>query len=199
IMYLYLCFDKLKFLRYGGAKFPISSDTIFNDIQILDTLSLTWTQGSNVNAPIRRIDFTATLLNNGLILYIGGSTGIPTYNTNNNSWNTTIATATGDTVDSRSCHTAVLSPDGHVVIYGGSNPHGPINQCQNLAVLDTTVNPYQWFIKPITGAMYANNSFNNLSNVNSNIYLLDTRNYMWTIDTLHYPDLTISPHNTLNT
>ncbi|CAG8834641.1 30187_t:CDS:2, partial [Gigaspora margarita] len=59
----------------------------------------------------------------------------------------------GDTLYSRSCHTAVLSPDGHV-IYGGGNPSGPTNQenqDQNLAVLDTTVSPYQWSIKPMIG------------------------------------------------
>ncbi|CAG8696389.1 18688_t:CDS:2, partial [Gigaspora margarita] len=204
----------------NGVKYPNLVNE-FNDIYILDTLLLAWIQGSNVNAPTPRIDFTATLLNNGLILYIGGSTDgspiymseIPTYNTNNNSWNTTIAT--GDTVNSRSCHTAVLSPDGHIVIYGGSNLLGPINQSQNLAVLDTTVNPYQWSIKPITGSnippslayhssdivgnfmilafgvMYANNSFNNLSNVNSKIYLLDTRSYTWVTSTSTLPN---SPH-----
>ncbi|RIB27655.1 hypothetical protein C2G38_2159935 [Gigaspora rosea] len=38
--------------------------------------------------------------------------------TNNNTWSTMIAT--GDNINSRRSHTAVLSPDGHVVIYGGS-------------------------------------------------------------------------------
>ncbi|CAG8770578.1 14840_t:CDS:2, partial [Gigaspora rosea] len=63
----------------NGFKYPISSfSAIFNDIQILDTLSLTWTQGSNVNAPTPRVDFTAILLNNGLILYIGGIDDVST-------------------------------------------------------------------------------------------------------------------------
>ncbi|KAF0469707.1 galactose oxidase [Gigaspora margarita] len=214
-----------KIYMFGGSKFPNFND-IFNDIQILDTLSLTWTQGSNVSAPTRRVDFTATFLNNGIILYIGGfavstiyMSEIRTYNTNNNSWGTMIAT--GDTLNSRSSHTAVLSPDGHVIIYGG-NIDGSTDQSQILASLDTTVSPYQWSIKPMIGnnvppslayhssdivgnfmilafgVMMANNSFSNLTNVNSKIYLLDTRNYMWTIDTLHQPDLTISPHDTLD-
>ncbi|CAG8831189.1 13190_t:CDS:2, partial [Gigaspora rosea] len=73
---------------------------------------------------------------------------IPTYNTNNNSWNTMFAT--GDTLISRSSHTAVLSPDGHVIIYGG-DIDGSTDQSQVLASLDTTVSPYKWSIKPMIG------------------------------------------------
>ncbi|CAG8753178.1 7716_t:CDS:2, partial [Gigaspora rosea] len=107
----------------------------------------------SVNLPTQRVDFTATFLHNSFILYIGGfsvvgtiyMSEIPIYNTNNDSWSTTIAT--GDTLYFRSCHTAVLSSDGHIghiVIYGGGSPSGPtINQDQNLVILDTTVSPYQ--------------------------------------------------------
>ncbi|RIB26670.1 hypothetical protein C2G38_2138208 [Gigaspora rosea] len=209
-----------KIYMFGGTQFhniSISSEVIFNDIYILDTLNLTWTQGSNVNAPTPRVDFTATLLNNGLILYIGGTVGvgiiymseIPTYNTNNNSWNTIFAI--GDTLNSRSCHTAVLSPDGHIIIYGGGI-RDSTDQSQVLASLDTTVNPYKWSIKPMIGSnlppslkyhssdivgnfmilafgvMMANNSFLNLTNVNSKIYLLDTRNYTWVTSTSTSPN-----------
>ncbi|KAF0540941.1 galactose oxidase [Gigaspora margarita] len=210
-----------KIYMFGGFKYPNPSfNVIFNDIYILDTLILAWIQGSNVNAPTPRVDFTATLLNNGLILYIGGVAGvgtiymseIPTYNTNNNSWNTMFAT--GDTLNSRSCHTAVLSPDGHVIIYGGVISDST-DQSQVLASLDTTVNPYKWSIKPIIGnnlppslsyhssdivgafmvlafgVMMADNSFNNLNNLNSKIYLLDTRNYTWVTSTSTSPN---SPH-----
>ncbi|RIB26668.1 hypothetical protein C2G38_2064339, partial [Gigaspora rosea] len=210
---------------FGGITPNSSSrDNIFDDIYILDTLILAWKQGSNFHPPTPRVDFTATLLNNGLILYIGGTIGhvasiymsaIPTYNTNNNSWGA--MSATGDVLNSRSCHTAVLSPDGHVIIYGG-NIDGTTDQSQVLASLDTTVSPYKWSIKPMIGdnvppslafhsanvignfmilafgVMMANNSFDDLTNVNSKIYLLDTRNYMWTIDTLHHPDLMISSY-----
>ncbi|CAG8846523.1 32129_t:CDS:2, partial [Gigaspora margarita] len=60
----------------NGFKYPNAS---FDAIQILDTLSLTWTQGSNVSAPTQRVDFTATFLYNGLILYIGGFSGVGTF------------------------------------------------------------------------------------------------------------------------
>ncbi|KAF0469695.1 galactose oxidase [Gigaspora margarita] len=207
-----------KIYMFGGFKYPNPSfDVIFNDIYILDTLSLTWTQGSNVNAPIPRIDFTATLLNNGLILYLGGVAGVGmismseilTYNTNSNSWGTMFST--GDRLNSRSCHTAVLSPDGHIIIYGGVIS-GSTDQSQVLASLDTTVNPYKWSIKPmignnippslafhssdivgsfmilVFGVMMANNSFSNLDNVNSQIYLLDTRDYTWVTSTSTSPN-----------
>ncbi|CAG8492241.1 6043_t:CDS:2 [Dentiscutata heterogama] len=105
-----------------------------NDIYILDTLKFTWTQGSNVNAPTSRGDFTATLINNGLILYLGGD-------------NINIFKITGgDEISPRIFHSAVLSPDGHVILYGGK---GPTDQNELLASLDTTVNPYKWSAKPM--------------------------------------------------
>ncbi|CAG8724929.1 14374_t:CDS:2 [Gigaspora margarita] len=151
----------------NGVKYPNPSiDVILNDIYILDTSILAWVQGSNVNAPTPRGIGVGTIY----------MSEIPTYNTNNNSWNTMFAT--GDTLNSRSCHTAALSPDGHVIIYGG-DINGSTDQSQVLAPLDTIVNPYKWSIKPIIGVIMANNSFDNVNNVNLKIYLLDTRNYTW--------------------
>ncbi|KAF0452013.1 galactose oxidase [Gigaspora margarita] len=135
-----------KTIVFGGFKVP-SPGGILNDINIFDTLNLTWIKGSRVNAPTSRTDFIATLLKNGLILYLGGGDDInmakiPIYNTNNNTWSAMIAT--GDNINSRCSHTAVLSLDGHVVIYGGSKDKNfPLHQSQQLASLDTTVNPYK--------------------------------------------------------
>ncbi|KAF0469700.1 galactose oxidase [Gigaspora margarita] len=68
-----------KIYMFGGDKYPIVDKFIkLNDIYILDTLILAWIQGSNVNALTPRVDFTATLLNNGLILYIGGIADVGT-------------------------------------------------------------------------------------------------------------------------
>ncbi|CAG8848692.1 14469_t:CDS:2, partial [Gigaspora margarita] len=138
------------------GKSPVPSPGgILNDINIFDTLNLTWIKGSRVNAPTPRADFTATLLKNGLILYLGGGDDINMaeiliYNTNNNAWSAMIATC--DNINSRRSHTAVLSSDGHVVIYGGSKDKNfPLHQSQQLASLDTTVNPYKWSSKPMIG------------------------------------------------
>lgn len=53
------------------------------------------------------------------------------------------------------------------------------------------------------GVMMANNSFSNLNNVNSNIYLLDTRNYTWVTSTYtslnssHPPNPTVTQIQTV--
>ncbi|CAG8692768.1 15184_t:CDS:2, partial [Dentiscutata erythropus] len=204
-------------VRFFGSS---SDGELLNDIYIFDTLKLTWTQGSNVNAPTPRADFTATLLNNGLIIYIGGDVDmfkIPIYNTNNDSWSTMIAD--GNELSPRSRFTAVLSPDGHVIIYGGT---GPTDQTELLASLDTTVNPYIWSAKPMIGnnvppplvlhsaaivdnfmiiafgsrgINYDNSTFD-INNLNTQLYLLDTRTYMWVTDTLQNFNSNISSNNT---
>ncbi|CAG8609512.1 9621_t:CDS:2, partial [Racocetra persica] len=139
----------------NAPRISSTSFDVLNDIFILDTLLSTWAPGSIVGAPTGRVDFSATLLNNGLILYIGGIGGgdsinmaeISIFNTNNNSWFP--MNAVGDTITSRSSHSAVLSPDGHVIIYGGNSNNIAFNQSQQLATLDTTVNPYKWTKKSL--------------------------------------------------
>ena len=64
-----------KFYIFGGAtdKYTGSQNTIiFNDMNIFDTVSLTWSKGSTINAPLPRVNYTATLLSNGMIVFIGG-------------------------------------------------------------------------------------------------------------------------------
>ncbi|RIB27654.1 hypothetical protein C2G38_2239965 [Gigaspora rosea] len=177
-----------KIYMFGGF---MSSNPggVLNDINIFDTFSLTWTQGSNVSAPTSRADFTATLLKNGLILYLGGGDNInmveiPIYNTYNNSWSKMIAT--GDNID-------------------------PRNQSQQLASLDTTLNPYKWSVKSMIGNNVppslvfhsaaivgnfmilafgqkgVNNAFDS-NNLNSQLYILDTRNYSWVTSTSTSPN-----------
>jgi N-acetylneuraminic acid mutarotase len=45
---------------------------VFNDMNIFNTISSTWSKGSVINAPLPRMDYTATLLSNGIIVFIGG-------------------------------------------------------------------------------------------------------------------------------
>src|SRR6266498_1957429 len=44
----------------------------FNDMIILNTKDLTWSNGPFNNVPLKRSFYTATLLSNGMIVYIGG-------------------------------------------------------------------------------------------------------------------------------
>jgi N-acetylneuraminic acid mutarotase len=46
--------------------------TLFNNFDILDTNSLIWKVGSLINAPPPKLFYTATLVNNDVIYYIGG-------------------------------------------------------------------------------------------------------------------------------
>jgi N-acetylneuraminic acid mutarotase len=64
-----------KFYGFGGVKDELigSKNTIaFNEMIIFDTTSLTWSRGATLNTLLPRVDFTATLLSNGMIVFIGG-------------------------------------------------------------------------------------------------------------------------------
>ncbi len=69
--------DDLGIIYIFGGKF----DEMLNDMIILNTNDLTWSYGPIDNGPLRRSLYTATLLSNGMIVYIGGLEQI----TNNNS------------------------------------------------------------------------------------------------------------------
>jgi hypothetical protein len=64
-----------KFYVFGGLsdQFTGTENIIaLNDMNIFDTISLTWSKGSTIYAPLPRADYTATLLSNGIIVFIGG-------------------------------------------------------------------------------------------------------------------------------
>src|SRR6266542_1689026 len=54
--------------RFVGS----STFQVFNDMVILNVNDLTWSDGSTIDAPVQRSDYTATLLPDGRIVYIGG-------------------------------------------------------------------------------------------------------------------------------
>jgi hypothetical protein len=59
----------------GGIDMALGATNVqvFDTMDILDTINLKWGVGSGVNHPLPRIDYTATLLPDGKIVYIGGS------------------------------------------------------------------------------------------------------------------------------
>ncbi|CAI2191065.1 17442_t:CDS:2, partial [Funneliformis geosporum] len=61
---------------FGGIAIGSNNFQIFNDMAILYTVDLTWSYGPIVNAPTPRADYTATLLSDGVIVYIGGRESI---------------------------------------------------------------------------------------------------------------------------
>ncbi|CAG8837006.1 19972_t:CDS:2, partial [Gigaspora margarita] len=126
-----------KIYMFGG--FKAATSVVLNDIFIFDSLNLNWIKGPALNASPARVDFSATLLNNGLILYLGSTNAsdtsnynihaIPAYNTNTNDWTDFIPAP-------RNGHSAVLSPEG---LYGGNGINTSIFEAW--FVLDTNVSP----------------------------------------------------------
>jgi hypothetical protein len=59
-----------KFYLWSG-EYDVSGTYVINDMLILDTLNFNCKKGSLVNAPIPRSEYSATLLPNNKIIYIG--------------------------------------------------------------------------------------------------------------------------------
>jgi len=55
---------------FGG--YNDTTNTVFNNMIIFDTNILTWSYGTIIAPPTARDSYTATLLSNGVIVYIGG-------------------------------------------------------------------------------------------------------------------------------
>ncbi|POG65798.1 hypothetical protein GLOIN_2v1781367 [Rhizophagus irregularis DAOM 181602=DAOM 197198] len=120
--------------RFGGIKPPLTTNKY---LDILDTSTLVWKNGSTVYAPGGRFDHTSTLLPNGNIVYIGGSLpdgkGFVEMSDN----------TTGDLPTRHACHSAVLTQDGRIIVYGGlTEDGGPAKD--DLVILDTSQAVYTW-------------------------------------------------------
>lgn len=139
-----------------------------NFMNVLNANTLTWSQPNTIsNALTPRGGYTANLLNNSFIIYIGGlqfvngvysnvdMNEIQIFNTNSLSWST--MHAYGDVVTARNSHTTVLTNDGHIILFGGNsandiNDNSIISALPDLAILDTNVSPYKWSAPNITSA-----------------------------------------------
>ncbi|CAG8589380.1 5989_t:CDS:2 [Gigaspora margarita] len=192
----------------GGFE-PSITQKSYNSTFILNSLSLSWTNGPN--APIIRSAYTATLLSSGLILYIGGTNDDPSpeinmnsisvYNTNIGTWS--LMNAIGDVIAARQSHSAVLDKNGFIVIYGGAANNYTVAPNPALATLDTNSMPYKWSAKQFNsvyappplayhsaqifgdymfiafGVSLINAKFDLATAPNNNIFILDTSNYTW--------------------
>ncbi|GES79215.1 hypothetical protein GLOIN_2v1601040 [Rhizophagus clarus] len=134
---------------------------VFKDMNKFDSIGLTWSlniSADDITTPLPRSDYTATILKNGMIIYIGGweinNIGLPSYvnmsqisvfDTKSSLWG--IAQADGDLIGSRRGHQAALTKDGKIIIYGGVTSEGVnngtwISATPIIAVLDT--NLFRW-------------------------------------------------------
>ncbi|CAB4426728.1 unnamed protein product [Rhizophagus irregularis] len=199
-----------KFYVFGGWEQINGQNnyTVYNDMIVFDTISLTWSKGSTINVPLPRVDYTATLLSNGIIVFIGGKDNnfrdvdinqLALYDTKVDEWS--IMTARGVTSENRSSHSAVLTPDERIIIFGGHKVPNDVPALYQLAVLDTKTTPYEWSIPqvsaignmPLTISAHSATLVDNYMFINFGqlapfnnpqmqlpfFYILDIRNFTW--------------------
>ncbi|CAG8550108.1 22617_t:CDS:2 [Cetraspora pellucida] len=143
---------------------------ITNELWIFNTLTSTWNLSNAINAPSSRRGYCAITLPDDNILYIGGVNltasmpmdNLPLYNTKTNTW--TIMNTYGPIPPSRRHFSAVLTPDGRIIIFGGSQSF----TYGDLWILDIIT--YQWSVGNIL------NPIANLSLTRHTATLVD--NYM---------------------
>ena len=108
----------------SGGHTPDTGDTQYiptASIEIYDPATGTFSPGGSLT--VARASHTATLLDNGQILFTGGldMTGTPLKSAEVYTPDTHISTAVSDMSDRRSLHTATTLPNGQVLVAGGSN------------------------------------------------------------------------------
>ncbi|PKK64034.1 galactose oxidase [Rhizophagus irregularis] len=197
-----------KFYVFGGWEQINGQNnyTVYNDMIVFDTISLTWSIGSTINAPLPRTYYTATLLSNGIIVFIGGKDNnfrdvdinqLALYDTKVDKWS--ITTAQGVTLENRGLHSAVLTPDERIIIFGGRKGWD-VQVSDQLAVLNTKTTPYEWSIPqvsaignmPLTTFAHSATLVENYMFINFGtipdysklpllpfFYILDIRNFTW--------------------
>ncbi|RHZ89569.1 hypothetical protein Glove_13g204 [Diversispora epigaea] len=199
IIYLFGGFNTSNSTTQGG--------TTYDEMNILNTSSFIWKNLSIINnRPLPSSDYSASLLPNGIIVYVGGQErqepndiltkmkSIKLFDTNKDEWS--YMEAIGDDVDPRWIFASVLTPDGRIIIFGGCT-YDFTSVSPNLAVLDTTKNPYEWSIPsnskvnppPSIYGHTANLYYNYMivtfgfdidnQTFNSQVYLYDIRNNTW--------------------
>ncbi|KAF0549475.1 galactose oxidase [Gigaspora margarita] len=207
-----------KIFIFGGTNYiSLTSTPIFdfyNDINTLDITTMTWSTQTQSQSALPNTAYTATLLPNGLIVYIGGRNGsnsdtniaqIQVFDTKLYTWST--KSASGSTIASRLHHSAVLTQDGNIIIYGGSthDSSGSFTYVfSDIAVLNT--NSWVWSVPRVSGTsappltqhsaeLYKNYmilAFGATSPsiiYTNNIYILDIQNYTW-VTTFNIPTTT---------
>ncbi|RHZ53482.1 hypothetical protein Glove_441g92 [Diversispora epigaea] len=125
-----------------------------NDMNILNTSSMTWMNlRIYKNLPSSCSDYSANILPDGIIVYIGGQEiggplvkmkNIKLFDTNKSEWSQMNAIG-GDDIDSRWLFTSVLTSNGFIIIFGGCSYY-LTSVSPKLAILNTNKSPYEWTI-----------------------------------------------------
>ncbi|CAG8608947.1 9885_t:CDS:2 [Funneliformis caledonium] len=161
--------DRGKIHFFGGKADRFTGSSIegdFNEMNVLDSLTLNWELGTLDGAPTPRDGHTATILNNGLIVFIGGREmagpdnnlslvnmrSIDVYDTKSAEWY--FIQAAGPLVEGRILHSAVLMQDNRIIVYGGVNSENGTSSSPVLVVLDTRPQPYLWSIPKISATIF---------------------------------------------
>ncbi|CAH1760501.1 1449_t:CDS:2 [Entrophospora sp. SA101] len=135
-----------KLYIHGGANdMKVTTIVIFKDFFTLDGDTLSWKLigTAALNMPSPRIDHASVLIDNGIIVFIGGRESLTA-----DTWNL-MTIVGGPVVDSRTGHTAVYA-NGKVIVYGGSTTMQDTTPIPELVVLDTTTKPFKWITPPVT-------------------------------------------------
>ncbi|RHZ90016.1 hypothetical protein Glove_9g301 [Diversispora epigaea] len=207
--------DKGIIYIYGGNNVTNSSfieyqGKLYNDMQIFNVSSTIWTK-LNIfhNLPLPCSAYTANLLTNGIIVYLGGfesdsenyttanltlssMTTLKLFDTKKSEWSQMNVTG-GDTIDPRVYHSSVLTLDGNIILFGGVGKYyQPIST--KIALLNINKNIYEWSIPSSSSPPllfgHSANLYGNYMIVtfgvnmdtltmNSQIYLFDVSQRIW--------------------
>ncbi|RHZ53550.1 hypothetical protein Glove_441g37 [Diversispora epigaea] len=117
---------------YNSTNLTSRTGRLYDDMNVLNTVSSTWTTLSiSGSLPNKCCHYTANILPNGNIVYIGGieqisyganftlvdTNKIKLFDTNKLEWSQ--MDTTGDAIDPRQYFSSVLTPDGYIIIFGG--------------------------------------------------------------------------------
>ncbi|KAF0538917.1 galactose oxidase [Gigaspora margarita] len=158
-----------KIFIFGGRNYNNSTKYFYNDMNILDITTMTWSTLIQSQSPLTHTRYSATLLLNGLIVYIGGESG----SSLNISFTDMAQSVNGSTIASRPM----------MEIYGGSTIDSfgnDVNIFSDIAVLNT--NSWVWFVPNVSGT----SSVSVLNLYANKIYILDIQNYTW-VTTFNVP------------
>ncbi|RHZ53556.1 hypothetical protein Glove_441g36 [Diversispora epigaea] len=147
---------------YNATNLTSSTGNLFNDMNLLNTASNTWTTLTiSGSIPTASDQYAANILSNGIIVYFGGveqvnanadftlasMNKIKLFDTSKLEWSQ--MDATGDNIDARMYFSSVLTPDGYIIIFGGrtySATGSFTSVSPKLAKLDTNKDTFEWSI-----------------------------------------------------